>query len=791
MSEARSPVYRVGQFEIDVAAGCVRSGAEELHLRDQSFQILLHLLEHPNQLVTKDDLMDLVWEDVAVTPDALVQCIVEIRKLLRDDPHDPQFIKTTPRKGYRWIAPVSEISTQPLAALETEETTSVEMVIEEEIVDVPGTFPDERIALPPPRPWWRPRRSVGVGAMLMVVIVIAALAIWQGFRNPHATDPLSKGPPPPLAGKQPVVVMYFENLSQEPTLDWLQAGLADMVITTLSGTPGLSVLSRQQLEVYLARSGDHSKHTGLPAGLRLAQQSQAAAVVVGGFVRIGESIRVDAQLHDAGTGRLLAGEHFVAERPEQVLRQVDLMARKLAQHLGVPTVDDGARARLTTAKTDNLEAYRYYSQALDAANAMHNPEAIALLERAIALDPEFAMAHARIGYVYALTWNFGEKARPHLERAYGLMERLTEKDRLHITAWYAVAHFDFAGAIETYREIVAAYPFEIEAYRRLARLLYAEGHGLEVIDLLQQALIIDPLAKAVYNTLGGIYSDLGRHDEAISAHQRYVELDPDEANAYDSLGSSYQWAGRYEEAEEQYLRALELDPEFEIAAAHLANVYYQKGQYRETIEQLRMYERLSPTFAERTRALHRIAYVLCRRGLVEQAWAEVESGLEDSGGVIWPPLLVLLDPEGMAATKDVEKVLLSENHSERGTRPNLSHSYWALGRLALRAGDGTGAIAWFRELLSRRSLDWDLDPLQDCLANAYLELGRFDEAIAEYRRVLQLNPRYPLAHYHLGLALAGKGDVQASRAALAKFLQVWSEADDDLPQVVDAKRRLG
>ena len=90
-----------------------------------------------------------------------------------------------------------------------------------------------------------------------------------------------------------------------------------------------------------------------------------------------------------------------------------------------------------------------------------------------------------------------------------------------------------------------------------------------------------------------------------------------------------------------------------------------------------------------------------------------------------------------------------------------------------------------------RPLSWDLDPLRDCLANAYLELGRFDEAIVEYRRVLRLNPRYPLAHYHLGLALAGKGDARASREAHAEFLRVWSQADDDLPQVVDAKRRLG
>lgn len=792
MNESREPVYRVGEFEIDVAAGCVRRGAEELHLRDQSFQVLLHLLEHPNQLVTKDDLMDRVWLDVAVTPDALVQCIVEIRKLLQDDPQVPRYIKTAPRKGYRWIAPVTEIAPLPLTTVETEETTSVEMVIEEEIVEGPGGIPDEQRVLPQPRLRRRLRRWLGTA--LAIVLVLAALLVWLDSRNPIATDPLSEGPPPPLAGKQPVVVMYFENLSGEPSLDWLRAGLADMVITTLSGAEGLSVLSRQQLAVYLARSESGSGDggiSGLPAGLRLAGQSRATAVVVGSFARMGESIRVDAQLHDADSGRLLAGEHLVAERPEQVLRQVDLMALKLARHLGVPAAVDDARASLTTAKTDDLEAYRHYSQALDSANALRNTEAIELLEKAIALDPGFAMAHARIGYVYALNWNFGEQARPHLEQAYRLMDRLTEKDRLNITAWYAVANFDFTRAIETYREIVAAYPFEIEAYQRLASLLNAEGEQMEAIDLLLQALVIDPSSGTIHNSLGGMYSDLGRHDEAIAAHLRFIDLEPGQANAHDSLGSSYQWAGRYEEAEEQFLRALELDPDFEIAAVHLANVYYQKGLYRKTIEQLRVYERLAPTFAERGRALTRMAYVYSRMGQTEKARAMAEAILSEFGDPLWSPLHVLLDPEGLAATEDLADILLFDDVVERGARPNLSHSSWTLGRLALRAGDVTEALDRFRVTLRMRPLSWDVDPLQDCLANAYLELGRFDEAIVEYRRVLRLNPRYPLAHYHLGLALDGKGDARASRDAFAEFLQVWSQADDYLPQVVDAKRRLG
>ena len=139
--------------------------------------------------------------------------------------------------------------------------------------------------------------------------------------------------------------------------------------------------------------------------------------------------------------------------------------------------------------TDNLAAYRYYSLALEKAQAMHNEEAIALLEKAVALDPEFAMAHARIGYAYAVTGDDAEKARPHLEKAFQLSNRLTEKDRLYINAWYSIANLDYPGAIGPFRKIIARYPMEVEAYLRLGYLLRGEGQHEEAVRVLKQGLV--------------------------------------------------------------------------------------------------------------------------------------------------------------------------------------------------------------------------------------------------------------------------------------------------------------
>ena len=247
-------------------------------------------------------------------------------------------------------------------------------------------------------------------------------------------------------------------------------------------------------------------------------------------------------------------------------RRTILLSIKLANRLNAGEMDLEKSKGLAEMMTKNLEAYRYYSLGVEQAQALHNTEAIALFEKAIALDQEFAMAHARIGYAYAVTWNLKEKGKPYLKRAFQLSERLTGKDRLNIAAWYAIANLDFQNAAEQFRRIIAKYPLEIEAYYQLARLLQDEGQTEEAVNILKQGLAIDPEAKNLYNGLGGILSFRGRHAEAIAAHRRYVALAQNEPNAFDSLGMTYQWAGDYELAIANYNRALELNPNFIIAA---------------------------------------------------------------------------------------------------------------------------------------------------------------------------------------------------------------------------------
>ena len=114
--------------------------------------------------------------------------------------------------------------------------------------------------------------------------------------------------------------------------------------------------------------------------------------------------------------------------------------------------------------------------------------------------------------------------------------------------------------------------------------------------------------------------------------------------------------------------------------------------------------------------------------------------------------------------------------------------HFCLGYYALKSGRATEAIEQFREALRHPPMVWNVDGVEDCLANAYLELGQLDEATSEYERLLRLNPNHPLVHYHLGQAYERKGLRNQARDAYQRFLQIWKDADTDIPEVISADR---
>ena len=762
--------YRLDGIEIDSARMCLRRDGQERHLRQKTFQVLLYLIEHRERLITKDELIDHVWVETAVTDNALEQCLAEIRKVLGDDSRNPRFIKTVPRAGYRFIATVEEVDF-PEAIQQ-----QVELALSPAVANQTRTG------------FWIGKRAL-LAALAVILIGGVAGATYLIQKRRERAQFLSSVTLPQTTGKRAVAVMFFDNQSGSPDLDWLREGLADMLITDLSRSKNLTLLSRQQLRTLLDRTGHPtSEKIRIEEAIEIAQKSKAAIIVMGSFVRVGEQIRIDAQLHDGRDGQMLAAERLVVEQPAFILTQVDLLSAKLASHLGGSEQSSGEG--LTSVMTDNLAAYRYYSMGVEKSQGLENPEAIALFEKAVALDPDFAMAHARIGYTYVVGWGRGEEGKPHLEKAFKLTSRLTEKDRLNIAAWYAVANQDYAAAIKSFQDIVARYPLDVESYRQLGRLLRGENRLDEALQIFKQALAVDPEARELFNGLGAVYSDLGRHDEAIACFRRYVSLAPEEPNAYDSLGLGYQWAGRYDEAIQEYQRALAYKPDFEVSIIHLANALYQTGRYREALAQYEHYVKVAPSYAERGRGYKSIAYLQQSLGQLPAADRAAQKSLEIEPTTASYFLIAALDRGDLSTAEKFREKLEQLRPTDRGARGIFRELPFCQGLIELKSGRAVQAIAKFKEALQYRPPIWNIDAYEDCLANAYLELGRYDEAIAEYERILKLNPNYPLVHFRLAQVYERKSQPDRARAEYEKFLEVWKSAELNIPEVLAAKRAL-
>jgi tetratricopeptide (TPR) repeat protein/DNA-binding winged helix-turn-helix (wHTH) protein len=781
-------IWRFDEVEIDVVRGRIQYSGEERHLRQKAFSVLVYLIEHRESVVTKEDLIRDVWNGMAVVDDVLVQCIKDIRRTLEDNPHRPRFIRTIPKVGYRFIGEVHFEQTTPSLPLNKEEQNGsdpgVALNKEEENVKAPGlTFrPVEESAgvagVPAERLSAFLRTAVRPILGLLLVLGIS-FVVYKIVSRPEQSGLT------PAPNQKVIAVMYFTNQSGDPELDWMREGLTDMLITNLSRSEKLNALSRSRLRHLLTESPGT---TELDRAMEAARKIQAEAFLIGSFVRIGTKVRIDVHIYETKSGQVLASEALIVDRVEDILTDIDLLSYRLLARLGVSPLDSEPDFHLARTMTNNLEAYRYYMLGLDQTQALHTTEAIAHLEKAVALDPEFAMAYARIGYVYAFNTSDSEKGKPYLQKAFELSDRLTQRDQLAIRAWYAVAAKEYKEAIAAFQQIIKISPQESEAYWRLGRLLAGEGEHEKAIRILKRGLAVDPQAKDIYNVIGGLLWELGRDSEAIAMMERYVALVPNESNAYDSLGLAYQNVGQYQKAVAQYNRALELKENFEVAIVHLANTRFQQGRYREALDLYQQYIRISPSDLERGRGYGCLSVVYLRLKNYEEAEKNARLSRQYSkyDFAIWKFAL----ERDRALAQDLERQFADTVLANRGRRFTHRIFHYARGVSLLKQGKSEESLDAFREALKNPQVYWEAENLEDCLGRAYLQLKRPDDAIAEFHRILQRSPNYPLAHFHLAQAYEMKKQPEQAYENYSKFLQVWRDADRNIPEVELAMLKL-
>jgi TolB-like protein/DNA-binding winged helix-turn-helix (wHTH) protein len=454
-------IRRFGAYELDLRAGELRKDGLKIKLKGQPIQVLIALLEHPGEIVTREELRQRLWpSDTFVDFEHnLNSAVKRLREALGDSADNPRFIETLPRHGYRFIAPVAELGRTARR---------------------PQVF----------------ARTLWVAGLAGVLIVGLVLGLnLRGWRQ----RVLGRAHAVPI---QSLAVLPLENLSGKPEEEYLADGMTEELITELGKVRNLRVISRQSVMQY--------KGTMKPLS-QIANELHVEALVQGSALRAGNRVRITTQLI-----RAVPEEHLWAESYERDLRDViDLqgeLARDITAQVKV-TLTPQEQLPLARTRPRNPEAYnayllaRYFHQRHpDRENV---EKAVIYYERAIKLDPDYAPAWA--GLAILRDGQTGVLGLLPIEEGYRKMREATQRalqlDPNLPEAYQALATLklfydqDWAGADAAFQRALALEPGNAEAMLGAAWLAATLGRFEEALVLNRHAIELNPLSTAAYGDL--------------------------------------------------------------------------------------------------------------------------------------------------------------------------------------------------------------------------------------------------------------------------------------------------
>jgi len=543
-START-VYRFGLFEVDERTGEMRKQGRPLKLRGRPFDILVLLLRRGGDVVSREELRQQLWPaDTFVDFDhGLNSAMNRLRDALRDSAESPRFIETLPRRGYRFIAPVTVVQTSTGAG-----TRQTGAPIDE--VPSPPLAPAPEASSPSDARAGGTRIAVSRPSSVVLGLAVVALAVSVGVAAVYFR--VVKTTTPPLPSKMTLAVLPFENLSPEADQDYFSEGFTDEMIAELGklDPEHLGVIARTTSRLYK----DAKKSVG-----QIRSELGVDYVLEGSIRRAGDRVRITAQLVQAASMTNLWAERYDREVSDVLTIQSEV-AMKIAHSLALAL----NRPQAGAGQASSFPAYelclrgRFFREQATEEGAR---KAIEYFQRAIAMDPSYAPAHSGLADCYRLLGAPGwevEQPAELLRKAKAGAERALELD---------------------------ARSSEAHAVLSMVKLDYEwdlQGSEREVLE----AIRLNPSSVQAHQYYSATLTTMRRLDEAIREAQRAKELDPLSAIAGTSLAIRYWYAGRIDEALDEFRRTLDTSPEFPVAHWGLAQCYRARGDTRREIEEL-------------------------------------------------------------------------------------------------------------------------------------------------------------------------------------------------------------
>ena len=557
---AQAPgIRRFGAFEINLQSGEVRKHGMRLRLSGQPFQVLAVLVERPGELVTREELHSKLWAaDTFVDFDhGLNNAIARIREVLEDSSDTPRYIETVPRRGYRFIAPLTNVS--------------------------PATVPVPEAARPdisappvPPAATKRPRKfSRVVAAAIVLGLISAAIVFFRNTGAKRASTPAIRS----------LAVLPLKNLSGDSTQDYLADGMTEALIGRLAGIRDLRVISRTSVVRF--------KDTQLSAP-EIAKQLSVDALVEGSVIREGSRIRVTAQLI-----RAASDEHFWSESYDRELRDVLSLQSDVAQSIARKvevTVTGKEQERLTAARSVSPDVYESYLKGQFALNKSNNranvEESIRFFEEATKRDPTYAPAYLGLANAYRMLGS-GFIGAPNSETRPKVLS--AAQKALELDPELAEAHgrladlyqqlFRWSDAEAEYKRALELKPNDAATHLEFAFWLVCHGRMEEAVAWSRRARELDPLATSSYRP-GALLFYAHHYDEAIQELRSELALRPDDATALWYLGFVLMAKDRPEQAIPVLEKAFSITDRSPAIMSQLVRAYAHAGRRADALRLL-------------------------------------------------------------------------------------------------------------------------------------------------------------------------------------------------------------
>jgi eukaryotic-like serine/threonine-protein kinase len=414
---------------------------------------------------------------------------------------------------------------------------------------VAASAPVSEVATTPP-----PRKLTWIIVSALAVIVIAGLAGFWFLRSRTAH--------PSIAGHKSIAVLYFSNLSQDQSLNWLNNGLTDMLTTNLAQVKGLDVLSTDRVMGAVQRASKDGKSMDPAQAQNVARDAGADAYITGALLKIGPTqLRLDVRAQDTGTGQILFSDKLEGQDVQSIFGMVDRLTANIAGSFLPASAQPQKAPEIEQASTSNVEAYRHYQLGIEYGHRFLTDDAIRELEEAVRLDPQFALAYMRLSEQYGLQGDLRRSSEAAI-KVEQLQSRLPRYEQLSLQVLKAGRSRDIEAQIAARQQLVSEFPRQTMDRGVLGAILGGVGQQDQALDVIRQGLAQDPKNEDLLNFESYALAQSGDTNGALAANDAYMAVRPGDPNPLDSRGDVLFMAGRDDEAVACYRKVLELKPDF-------------------------------------------------------------------------------------------------------------------------------------------------------------------------------------------------------------------------------------